>query len=204
MGSILAPLHVQAQSAKSNGSDVESRAVRVTPKLADAQRKFAKANRAYEQTRRLVARGSATQAQLRRERLLKQIAELQLRAIQNPDPASRYARKSKELKSEYAKKEYEISRALYQRGSASQLAYRRKLYAYKIASVELAESNGSLDAQTSEIKIARLRLQLAEHEFRAAKRLLESGSIKRSTYEKKLEEFRAAKLTVEQLTLADT
>lgn len=203
------PIKIQSGSqtksqTQSNSEKVETRSIGVPPALPAAQRKFRKAQREYDQTRQLVTRGSATQSQLRRGLLVKQLAELQLRAIEKPNFARNYSKKSFELKAEYAKKEYEVNRSLYQRGSISQLAYRRKLFAYKIAKVELAKSKGTLNKESSEIKVAQLELQMAEYEFRAAKRLLQTGSLKRSTYERKLEQLRAAKARVEELTLEET
>ena len=170
-------LPVFSQDTAESKSGVESKSVGVFPALAAAQKKLKRATRDYEQLRRLVARGSGSNAALRRSLLVKQIAELQLAAIQKPGFAPDYARKGAQLKTEYARKEYEISKSLFQRGSVSKLRHQKKKNAYQIARIELAVAKGEIEEEKGDLKIAKFELQQAEFEFQNAKRLLERGSL---------------------------
>ena len=185
-------------------TEAESKSVVVFPALAKAQKELKRATRDYEQLRRLVARGSGSNSELRRSLLVKRISKLQLAAIQKPGFASEYAIKSAELRFEYARKEYEISRSLYRRGSVSELRHRKKAIAYKIAKVEFAVAKSEVEEEQGDLRIAKLEVQQAEFEYQSAKRLFERGSLKRSTYERVRDRFLDAKANLEDLRFEDT
>lgn len=194
----------QEQTQVELPTQTEAKSVAVFPALANAQKQLKRATRDYEELRRLVARGSGSNSSLRRALLVKKIAELQLAAIQKPGFAPEYARKSAKLKFAYARKEYEISKSLYGRGSVSTIRHRRKTNEYRIAKVEFAIAKGEIEEEQGELKIAKLELQQAESDYQSAKRLFEKGSLRRSTYENVRDIFLDAKSYVKELRFEDT
>ena len=93
--------------------------------LTQAREKAKSAKKKYEIVKKLNRRGSASQKELRDSKLLKGLAMLELSNLVSPELEQQNALMRAKLVFNYRSQELELTKRLYQRGSASQLAYQR-------------------------------------------------------------------------------
>ena len=163
--------------------------------LTQAREKAKSAKKKYEIVKKLNRRGSASQKELRDSKLLKGLAMLELSNLVSPELEQQNALMRAKLVFNYRSQELELTKRLYQRGSASQLAYQRAKTAQEVAQSRLkaAQSVSQAQRKIQIVRAANSRFESAQKEHQLAKKLLRSGSISQSEMDRATSNLETAK-----------
>ena len=152
--------------------------------LRAAKTKYKKAREEYATAQRLSVQGSVSQSRLRRAKLTRDLTGLELSSLADPSLESYNKLLRAKVIYRFREQEWETARRLYQKGSMSELGWRRAETAKKTAKLELQALQGSSDVQRQLKKITAigLRLEAAREEYGIAKRLFTAGSISEAEF----------------------
>ena len=167
--------------------------------IDSAKLKVQQSNSKLKTIEKLARRGSATSTQLDKARLDKQIAELELDSLLNPDRAKVNRLELAKLKAQAAKEWLVKCQKLYSVRSISKLQLRRADYRYQAAILVLRHARGDISVDIANLETAKLDRELLRTEFRLAEKLLHRKSLTREEFEQVQSKLHDAELKVEDL-----
>ncbi len=163
--------------------------------ITRAREKAKSAKKKFETVKKLSQRGSSSRKELRDAELFKRLAILELSDLVSPELKQQNSLMRAKIVFNYRSQELEVTKSLYQRGSASQLAYQRARTARDVAQSRLkaAESISDAQRQIQLINAATSKFESAEKEHRLASKLLQSGSISQTVMDRAASNLEIAK-----------
>ena len=160
-----------------------------------ARSNYRTARETYDLTKRLAASGSVSQSELRQARLQLTLAGIELSDLRDPQQRgyNRIVRATAVFR--YRDQEYQIKKRLYARGAISEVAYQRAVSARDVAKLNLqaTRSSSKVKQQLKQIEATGARLSLVKKEHAIAQRLLNSGSISQSGFDRVTQRLEKAK-----------
>ena len=183
---LLAVCHGKA-AAQDNAEQAQS--------VSQARSNYQNARDAYKSIKRLAASGSVSQSELRQARLDLSLAGIALSDVREPRQRgyNRILRATAIYR--YRDQEYKIKKRLYARGAVSEVAYRRAVSARQVAKLNLQATRAPTEVkqQLKQIEATAARLSLVEKEHAIAERLLNSGSMSQSGFDRVTQRLEDAK-----------
>ena len=154
---------------------------------------LSQATESYQRHRKLAARGSVSASSLQQSKLDRDVAALELKALQNPESASKARLEIAKKRLKVAESDFEKSKRLFSRGSISTLRYRRSKYRLNNAKIVYNAASGRYSVQSANLLLAKSQLALAEIELELGEQLYQRRAIPKSTYQALLVRVRDAK-----------
>ena len=153
--------------------------------IANAREKVNSAEKKYQVTKKLSETGSASKKQVRITKLQRDLSIIELSTLVDPSRRQKNLMLRAKLVLNYRIEDLAVVRRLYQRGSASEVAYRRAVAARDVARAEVEAIASATDTQRKlkTIESARSKYQLAQEEFNIAEKLFKSGSMAQANYD---------------------
>lgn len=141
--------------------------------LIRAQAKLNSTQQDYERIQRLSAKGSASGRSLRLANVRWKIAELDYASLVDPLQAEPNEILKSRVVLRFHESDFAVIQELFEKGSVSELKYRRAKSTLEVAAgnLKILQSTSDVQRKMQMIKIAKSRFQLAEFEFRVAQRL---------------------------------
>lgn len=167
--------------------------------LETARTKLEENRRKFENYRQLVQRGSVSKSRYQQSKYQLQTAELELKALENPENASSYRLEIAKLQLKNAEQRFETNQQMYARGSVSKLDLRRSSYRVKYARIALKVATGEYSSESGKLLIAEQRLKLATTELKLGEKLLQQRAISQSGYQRLVDRAREAKQTKREI-----
>lgn len=153
--------------------------------ISIAEEKYRAAEQRYESLKKLSESGSASKQQVRKADFNRKVALIELSSLLDPATQEKNMVLKARLIYRYRLDELKTARPLYERGSLTEVKFRRIQTAVEIAKSNLkaAESYNETQQKMQAIKIANSQLKLAKEEHAIAKQLFEKGSLSESQLE---------------------
>ena len=160
-----------------------------------ARERVVKAKKELTKVQELSRLGSASQTEVRTAELSKWLALLALSDLMSPDSELKNSRLRAQLIFNYRDEELGVIKKLYERGSTSELKYRRAITARNVAEAELKAVKSDSDAKQKfhAMTAASSKYKEAQNEHQMATKLFESGSLNRAAMDQVSENLEAAK-----------
>lgn len=166
-----------------------------TQSVSQARSNYLTAREAYDSIKRLAASGSASQSKLRQARLQLTFAGIELSDLRDPRQRGYHRIVRATAVYRYRDQEYQIKKRLYAKGAIAEVAYRRAVSAREVAKLNLQaiRSPSDVKQQLKQIEATGARLSLVKKEHAIAERLLNSGSISQSGFDRVTQRLEKAK-----------
>ena len=139
--------------------------------------------------------GSASQAEVRSAELTKWLAILELRDLISPESELENSQLRAQLIFNYRDEELEVIKKLYERGSTSELKYRRAITARDVAEAKfnLVKSDSDAKRKFHAMSAASAKYEEARNEHQMATELFDSGSLNQARMDQVSKNLEAAK-----------
>ena len=165
-----------------------------TVQLTRARERADATQKAFESIKRLSEKGSTSQRALRRADMQRKVALLDYSSLLKPTRREKNLMLKAEVVMRFHSQELEVMKALYSRGSISEVVYQRFVSARDIAAANLKAAKSATQTQRKiqAVKAAQSKFETAQKEFEIANRLFQSRAISQSALDRAVSKLKIA------------